>query len=73
MPQRSNSLASATPLGPVWVDEPARAELEEALSDLEIDLTHVAYDTEHSLEIEIPFLQVALAGDFRLLPVMLSA
>jgi len=65
--------AYATPLGPVWVDEPARAELEEALSDLEIDLTHVAYDTEHSLEIEIPFLQVALTGDFRLLPVMLRS
>jgi hypothetical protein len=30
-------------------------------------------DQEHSLEIELPFLQRALKGDFRLLPVMILA
>jgi len=30
----------------------------------------VAYDQEHSLEIELPFLQRALVGEFKLLPVM---
>ena len=33
----------------------------------------MAYDQEHSLEIELPFLQRALAGDFKLLPVMVRA
>jgi hypothetical protein len=33
-------------------------------------LAKVAYDQEHSLEIELPFLQRALDGDFKLLPVM---
>jgi AmmeMemoRadiSam system protein B len=36
-------------------------------------LTKVAYDQEHSLEIEIPFLQRSLVGDFKLLPVMVRA
>ena len=36
-------------------------------------LTRVAYDQEHSLEIELPFLQRALAGDFKLLPVMVRS
>jgi AmmeMemoRadiSam system protein B len=33
----------------------------------------VAYDQEHSLEIELPFLQRALGADFKLLPVMVRA
>jgi MEMO1 family protein len=36
-----------------------------------IGLTPIAKDQEHSLEIELPFLQVALAGDFTLIPIML--
>jgi AmmeMemoRadiSam system protein B len=65
--------AYATPLGPVWVDEGARSALGQALSVAEIDLARVANDTEHSLEIELPFLQVALAGEFKLLPLMLRS
>jgi hypothetical protein len=34
-------------------------------------LTRVAHDPEHSLEIELPFLQRALKGSFKLLPVMM--
>ena len=33
----------------------------------------VAYDQEHSLEIELPFLQRALTGEFKLLPVMVRS
>jgi hypothetical protein len=36
-------------------------------------LVAVARDREHSLEIELPFLQRAIAGDFRLLPVMVRS
>jgi AmmeMemoRadiSam system protein B len=58
--------AYETPLGLVHLDQ-------DLVSDLskEIKVTRVGFDAEHSLEIQLPFLQVAL-GEFRLLPVMLS-
>ena len=66
--------AYSTPLGQVQVDEKAVALLDSHLEEsLGYGLTRVAYDQEHSLEIELPFLQRALAGDFRLLPVMVRA
>lgn len=55
-----------TPLGLVEVD----AELVEALGK-EVTLNRVGFDGEHSLEIQLPFLQQVL-GDFTLLPVMLG-
>ena len=55
-----------TPLGLVEVD----AELVEAL-DQEVTLDRVGFDGEHSLEIQLPFLQHVL-GNFTLLPVMLG-
>jgi AmmeMemoRadiSam system protein B len=55
-----------TPLGLVEVD----AELVDALGK-EVTLNHVGFDGEHSLEIQLPFLQQVL-GDFTLLPVMLG-
>jgi len=55
-----------TPLGLVEVD----AELVEALGK-EVTLNHVGFDGEHSLEIQLPFLQQVL-GTFTLLPVMLG-
>ncbi|MGB3905673.1 MAG: AmmeMemoRadiSam system protein B, partial [Anaerolineae bacterium] len=55
-----------TPLGPVEVD----AELVGKL-DQEVDLSFVEQDDEHSLEIQIPFLQHML-DEFRLLPVMMG-
>ena len=55
-----------TPLGLVEVD----ARLVEAL-DKEVTLNRVGFDGEHSLEIQLPFLQQVL-GDFTLLPVMLG-
>lgn len=61
----------ATPLGTVPVHTGAVRLLDRALRDtLGFGLSAVSYDTEHSLEIELPFLQRALPNAFTLLPVM---
>jgi AmmeMemoRadiSam system protein B len=66
--------AYATPLGNVPVDKELIADLDACLrKDGGEGLVPVAYDQEHSLEIELPFLQRALAGEFKLLPVMVRA
>jgi hypothetical protein len=62
-----------TPLGDIKVDEEMVATLEADLQTKGVALTHLAYDQEHSLEIELPFLQRAIAGDFKLLPVMVRS
>jgi AmmeMemoRadiSam system protein B len=63
--------AYATPLGAVMIDAQVVTELDAALKEtLGYGLLAAAYDREHSLEIELPFLQRALAGEFKLLPVM---
>lgn len=62
--------AYGTPLGPIEVDKIA---LEEVASQLDMPITAVFADREHSLEIELPFLQRALAGVFKLLPIMIRA
>lgn len=66
--------AYATPLGEVMVDQ----ELVEQCSVLIKETTgeslqHIANDREHSLEIQLPFLQVALSAPFKLLPVMVRS
>jgi AmmeMemoRadiSam system protein B len=55
-----------TPFGEVALDQ-------EFIDDLakKIPLTRVEHDREHSLEIQLPFLQRVL-GDFKLVPLMLS-
>jgi MEMO1 family protein len=65
--------AYSTPLGPVWLDEALLAELDDALAANGQDMVRVANDGEHSLEIELPFLQVALASEFKLLPIMVRS
>ena len=66
--------AYATPLGQIPVDDEAVTRLDARLKEtLGYGLSRVAYDHEHSLEIELPFLQRALAGDFKLLPVMVRS
>jgi len=63
--------AYGTPLGAVPIDAQAVSEVDAALkASLGFGLSAAAYDSEHSLEIELPFLQRALAGEFKLLPVM---
>lgn len=62
----------ATPLGAVWIDKDAVGQLANELRhEAGIDLAEVKNDGEHSLEIELPFLQRALEGDFQLLPIMM--
>ena len=62
----NSAAAYETPLGTVRVDE----ELVRIL-DRAVGVERVANDAEHSVEIQLPFLQVAL-GSFELLPVMLG-
>ena len=66
--------AYSTPLGDVPIDKDALHELDEALkSELGFGLSPVSNDPEHSLEIELPFLQRALKPKWKLLPVMVRA
>lgn len=60
-----------TPLGSVPIDHVGVDALDSALnSELGIGLTRIANDPEHSLEIELPFLQRVLPVGWKLLPVM---
>ncbi len=60
-----------TPLGEIPLDKQAVADLDAALrGSLGHGLSPVARDPEHSLEIELPFLQRSLTGEFKILPVM---
>ncbi|MEI6290995.1 MAG: AmmeMemoRadiSam system protein B [Chloroflexota bacterium] len=64
--------AYATPLGNIQVDRTLVNDLDQRLKrKLGYGLTAVEKDPEHSLEIELPFLQRALKPGFKLLPVML--
>lgn len=66
--------AYASPLGPVWIDRQAVSVVQQILrEEAGLELKSIAHDGEHSLEIELPFLQVSLQGDFRLLPVMMRS
>jgi len=66
--------AYQTPLGGIPVDRENLALLESKLTaNLGQTLHQLRRDNEHSVEIELPFLQRALAGDFALLPLMLTA
>ena len=62
--------AYATPLGEIEVDRSALAELK---TELGLPITAITKDQEHSLEIELPFLQRALINEFKLLPIMVRA
>ena len=63
--------AYATPLGEIPVDRAAIQSLDDCLiAKLDYGLAQVSNDPEHSLEIELPFLQRVLEAPFQLLPVM---
>ncbi len=62
--------AYSTPLGNIEVDRPALAELR---ANLEIPITEIENDKEHSLEIELPFLQRIFDHEFKLLPLMIRS
>jgi AmmeMemoRadiSam system protein B len=64
--------AYGTPLGSLPVDHDLVDQFEAELArNSRLELTRVRRDGEHSLEIELPFLQRALHQPFRLLPLML--
>jgi MEMO1 family protein len=64
--------AYVTPLGEVPIDAEAVFHLNQALEDSGgKELTPIANDKEHSLEIELPFLQRVLESPFKLLPIMI--
>lgn len=65
--------AYTTPLGPVWVEQETMHQLETLLAEKGLALTPVMRDQEHSLEIQLPFLQCALGDGFQLLPVMVHS
>jgi len=66
--------AYQTPLGDVPVDKDALNGLDVVLkSELGFGLSPVPHDPEHSLEIELPFLQRALRSEWKLLPVMVRS
>ncbi len=66
--------AYGTPLGELRVNRELVHELDRKLTHrLGFGLTPVANDPEHSLEIELPFLQRAVKPGFSLLPVMARA
>ena len=65
--------AYETPLGAVGVEVDLLNELEKAMAEAGLKLGQTAEDEEHSLEIQLPFLQRAWKTDFRLLPVMIRS
>lgn len=66
--------AYSTPLGTIPIDKSTVDKLDAILkADLGIGLYSVPHDREHSLEIELPFLQRTLASNFKLLPIMVRA
>ena len=62
--------AYATPRGNIEVDKQVMQELQE---NLDIPISPIPTDKEHSLEIELPFLQRVLTNEFKLLPIMVSS
>jgi AmmeMemoRadiSam system protein B len=66
--------AYETPLGCIPVDAENLSRLEGRLSKAGGGtLTRVSRDSEHAIEIELPFLQSTLQGEFKLLPLMLAS
>jgi hypothetical protein len=63
--------AYGTPLGEIPVDQDALEQLDDRLQqELGYKLARISRDPEHSLEIELPFLQRSFGAGFKLLPVM---
>ncbi len=61
-----------TPLGDIPIAEQKLDEINATLKQKTgLEMSRITHDQEHSLEIELPFLQRALKGDFLLIPIML--
>ena len=65
--------AYSTPIGNIPIDHRVVTQLNERLEKtIGKPSSAITHEREHSLEIILPFLQVALSNKFRLLPIMLS-
>jgi AmmeMemoRadiSam system protein B len=63
--------AYQTPLGKIPLAKDLLNQIDEKLKGkTNISLTKIRNDQEHSLEIELPFLQCAIEGHFSLIPIM---
>jgi AmmeMemoRadiSam system protein B len=68
----SDHEAYATPLGIIPIDQDLVTELAATLNrEHELKLGYMRNDREHSLEIELPFIQRCIDTPFKLLPIML--
>lgn len=66
--------AYATPLGRVEIAQGLLTDYTDRLAADSLAVPQpIANDREHSLEIQLPFLQTALTGDFHLLPLMVRS
>jgi AmmeMemoRadiSam system protein B len=63
----------ATPLGKIPIHQDALARLQQELKKAGSNIERIEEDAEHSIEIQLPFLQRALKGEFSLLPVMMRS
>ncbi len=64
--------AYETPLGIIPINLTMMGRLKEILEKNGLTLRAVRHDREHSLEIELPFLQTVFSHHFELLPVMIA-
>jgi len=63
-----------TPLGKIQVDQELSDAFIKAINNKQdVEIVKIVNDEEHSLEIELPFLQSVLADDFKLLPIMIRS
>jgi MEMO1 family protein len=62
--------AYQTPLGDIEVAQKEMSQLDTLLNNDSLVLTQLADEAEHSLEIQLPFLQVIWKDAFQLMPVM---
>lgn len=60
-----------TPLGGVSVDEEMAERLDKSCELLENDV--IAHSNEHSIEVQLPFLQYIFGNDFKFVPISISA
>lgn len=68
----SSAFAMATPLGEVEIDREIVDQLEENNSTV-VHCFDEAHRDEHSLEVELPFLQELLLGDFKVVPLVVGS
>jgi AmmeMemoRadiSam system protein B len=63
----------ATPLGKIAIQAAALEMLQEELKKTGGQIALIEEDGEHSIEIQLPFLQRTLKGDFSILPIMMRS